>query len=428
MDISQIDYKCFLRQLRKSKNVKLFSLRLELFFHLHQSNSLIKFIKPIMALIRDIFYFSCLPTKKKEFSDFIFFVTLSGASGYGSMKRIEQILFSQNKNFKIYKHPRIRDLPNSVPFAKPNFFNAIKTFSSAIRWLKDTDFPFILVSTLYFRHCLWIETLKSTVDTSRSHPMILLHNDFDILANSATQLFGSDKCVCIQHGVPTDEFFPLSAKYQLVWGETSANIYYKSGHPKEDIFLLDTLNAKLINKNDQPIEEVVFFSQSHTEIYGVKFNKLTEKHIKNFQTEETNDVLNILLHPMESYNKSLYVRLKKNISVTSPPHSALTNHSKRYLVSSFSSTALIEAALIGNIPIGINFDSKASNDALSVVCPPVTVSSFIELFEFRDRFNSDHKFRMQIEKKISSWLEKTFVKCSDQEILDKLLLIESRVK
>ena len=155
MEISQSDYKYFLKQLRKSKNVNLFSLRLELFFHLQQSNSLIMFIKPIMALIRDIYYFACLPSKKKEFSDYIFFVTLSGASGYGSIKRIEQILSSQNKNYKIYKHPRIRDLPNSESFAKPNFFNAINAFSSALRWLKDTEFPFVLVFLLFeldFQH------------------------------------------------------------------------------------------------------------------------------------------------------------------------------------------------------------------------------------------------------------------------------------
>lgn len=417
----------FQKELQNSYGDDINHIRNELYFAF-KGNPVLVFFKAFGSLIRDLVYCICLPRKMvfQEGPCYVFCVSLMGSSGWGALEPYFR-LFSPSKAIVI-KHPRIKGLSGWANPLAPTIDGWIEFFKvlCAKNGSKNFISSNLLIRIYLARATLWIEVWKSTLSQLDGVKKFVLHNDFDMFSKGAVNSCQSNgiSTLCIQHGLPTDEFFPTSANSYLVWGDSSAKVFKHLNLSSPNLHvgrLMDTPDIKVDNIKNSLIE-MALVSQTHTPVFGID---LAEKliHLSEEILEIKKGIdgveFSILLHPEECRVGNPYLgRLKKFCS--SPPHKKLIRRKEQnpILVIGFCSTALIESAISGNYVLGLDWGVNASYGAYKIGAPPLVVKSAQETFEVFKQLKSDLNYRDLFISRQREWVSSTFKVLSEESALN----------
>lgn len=408
MTIKKDNFKSYLSSLSFIYGPETSKFRHEIFFLLINHNTRNACLRANIAAVRDIAYLLKPNGPKSSLeSDLIFAVSLAGNNGWGAIKETHK---AKPKSILV-RHPRIceKELStHSETLPSVGIGALLRAINKNKKYLlkRNSFLENLIVFLCGIRFSMWQEAWEKVI---KNGTQLYLHNDFDMFSSSALNLM-KDKDLgesyCIQHGVPTDEFFPTQANYQLTWGESSFNLYNKPENRNNTKVIISPQFGPRIaftNKGVKPIE-INLISQTHTQIYGTDFFRLIPEFARI--AKEIGIQMNILLHPNEVNSNHLYLNQKTR----TPPHNCLTQDSSSTpsLVIGYSSTALLDAARNGNYVIGIDFLPQKSLSAWKIVKPPITISSPEELADTWAKLQVSSSFRLEILEKNKKWLTKTF--------------------
>ena len=336
----------------------------------------------LLALLRD--FFLMIGTNKVNLKSKIFFFSLptnSGAKAFNyynffNRKCLLKTPFLKNKKIKC----------ESIGY-KPSikFFTEFISIYQSIKKANNGCLLFIYTLRLAFLITVWKFFLEKNIDSKTD---IYIHNDFDIYNSSLIYavkniLTNSFKIniVCIQHGIPTDEFFPTKSPTYLLWSKKMLSLFKKK-NPNNCLTKFKIVKNNFLNKNQVKREKkfiiedkIYFISQGHTKIYGEKTNKYLIKFFNNLSENYSNT--HCLLHPSENKNKNVYDDKYIN-NIHNYPHNFLKKNKIKVFVC-FCSTAMLDIMRNGNIVIGVNTRVDQSKLTYKYFTPPLNVKTSAEL-------------------------------------------------
>lgn len=381
--------------------------------------------RAIAALLRDVvmlFLGGFGPRASKE-ARLLAIATLKGASGFGAVEAPLSIA-SQYGPTALICHPRVRGerlAAARVCFAEPlEIFKALRA-GARLLTVDSPQIDKLIVATTVARGLVWKACWNRTLRRHHS-PVLLLHNDFDMMSASAIgALDSSNSAICIQHGVPTDEFFPCNAGTQVVWGRACRRVYQDSGFTGR--LIEDAVNhyRRVQNRRTADLQcvptRLLLLSQTHTPIYGIELGPYFTGFAQALIARRV--PLQVLLHPNEFKGSSMY---GSGIEVCVPPHKDLVQAAPPALVLGYSSTALIDAALVGHYVVGVDWPVKTSIGAFHVSSPPLKVKDADEAAALFEKLRADEDARRQFVDRQNEWLSSTFTVSRDFEEIVKQLL------
>jgi hypothetical protein len=380
---------------------RVWDIRHELYFILKKKNP---FLRGLASLIRDSLrlYFV---RKQSIASNAIFFaISLPGRSGWLSVGKAYAKIQEEGScsAYVISARNNINRLEGcSVtrlnPISLLQFIRAYIKANSLIN--KSRNLNRYIVVLLYWRHLLWCDAWCNTIKGKNN--VLITHNDFDMASFAGIKVFRSRGIsINIQHGIPTDEFFPPNADYQAVWGQKSKSIYssYGVNRTRQLYWNPEHLKAKKgISSGDCPTC-ISFISQTHTEIYGQNMFRISKIFVERMhEICISNDIeFKILLHPSEcEYNSIPY---QGNYQVSRPPHQIFSEHGAPTLLVGFSSTAFIDGHLSGHYILGLSFSPLQSKFAHELISPIHIANSSKEVLSvFKGLQNSKSKRKSFLE-------------------------------
>lgn len=376
-------------------------VRHELFFLAAGRNRWLASVRSCAALLRDVWYLSRGPAQGKDAHEgnVLLLVTLAGESGWGTLARsIDQLPIGR---VTILAHPRLAaglfpaDLPLTRP-ARPSvqgFWAGLRVFSSHLVLHRS-----LLLASCLARRVLWRSSLSRTL-AGRRGP-VLLHNDFDIMSCAAINQ--GPVTLCLQHGLPTDEFFPTRANWYVVWGARSRQAFIDAGSPEP--FLVEdalgrgnTISAPLV-----PPSGLSLLSQTHASILGAGLAGWLRDFADALLAAEP--TMRILLHPQE---RQPYQGSAAKAS-SAPPHRELRPGCEPRLVLGCCTTALFDAALAGNWVVRLVAPLKGNEAARQVLAVPLEVQSAEQVMVLYERLCKDSVFRQRMAQAQEAWLRESF--------------------
>ncbi|MCI2261528.1 hypothetical protein [Xanthomonas indica] len=371
-------------------------------------------LRGFLAAVRDAWLCWRLPRAPAPLAAWVALATLPGANGWGALKPCVADLAQRGIACSVLIHPRLRGRVAGDPPARPAAA-AWRHAAGAWRLRRaSAGAPPVsswLVRCCVFRQRLWRGAWARAL-AARGEATLLLHNDFDLYAVAAQQAAGAGwRSVCVQHGLPTDEFFPVRAQRHLLWGPSSAQVFARHGVPPQALgygpALLQT-DATAGHAADAPLPAALYLvSQTHTPIYG---RPLAADFLSLAQALAQRDapVLQILLHPEEARGGHPYATSALAAHCRPPPHALLDAAAAPAIVVGFCSTALLQAASRGHYVIGLAWPAMHSLDALAVGRPPTQVDDAVALCALIERLRTDPSARRQQLAQQTQWLHQTF--------------------
>jgi hypothetical protein len=358
-----------------------------------------------LALVRDVFLLNRPLTMVAMGPEplAILVATLSGVSGWGSLVRALPSIRAAGLRPVILAHPRLPDslFPSDLPVLKPGGLSLGDVAAAA----GGTVSP---VAAALARRRLWGGAVRRCLAGHRG--VLLLHNDFDMM--SASSLLSGWPSICLQHGVPTDEFFPCRADHQVVWGESSFAAYVQSGVDSTSL-VVDSLGrgAQRAGLISLPPAGIAVVSQTHAAIFDPALPQCLIGFVEKLRHLEPD--VRVLLHPGERgchpYGGAL---------VSMPPHKLL-NECQPSLVIAYCSTFALDAALAGHWVASLKFPLPGNALARGVASPPLCVEGAEEAIALQRRLMEDAPFRQDMAARQEAWLDVTFTPKGGQ--LEELL-------
>jgi exopolysaccharide biosynthesis WecB/TagA/CpsF family protein len=367
-------------------------------------------VHALAAAARDSWLLLTLPALKTlhRSPNTLAVATLEGASGYGAIARAVERLASPNRCITV-AHPRLQrraqtQLP--APLFMADFKPALRIALPVILQPRGPLSRWVMASCV-FRHHLWQASWRRFY---AAHPQLnrcLLHNDFEMM-NSAlvSALSESLEIQCVQHGIPTDEFFPCRAATQIVWGESSQRIY-KDYSPRANV-MIDALGrdqSPRLHDATMP-EEIHLLSQTHTPLYGIDLGSHFEELSEALAAQLPAIPLRILLHPREC-SRHVYRALSPRL-LADPPHRTLQQSTPRVLVIGYCSTALLDAAQAGQYVAAMDWPATASLGAKAVATPPTLCADHQAVLRLFHSLRESKEIRLAMIEKQQQWLARTF--------------------
>lgn len=334
--------------------------------------------------------------------------TLAGMSGWGTLQRSLPTLLLAGYEPLVLLHPRLanRDIDTDLPIIRPmrperrTWRSALQVFIAALRQRQ----PLLLASCLA-RRTLWAGSLQRTLATSRG--VLLLHNDFDLMSRAA--IGQGLTTICMQHGIPTDEFFPTRADWYVVWGEASRQVFGANG-TSDTRLVMDALGRG--GTSEPPAcapEGMALLSQTHAQVLG--------EGIGEALTAFANALLRIapgariLLHPQEGQP---YTGAAAR-AVCHPPHPELQSPSpKPCLVVGYCSTAMLDAALAGHWVVALQLSLPGNLAVRKALAAPLQAATAEQVVEIYQRLRDDPAFRRDRAQAQAQWLRGHFANGDDQ--------------
>lgn len=377
-------------------------------------------LRGLAALIRDVFLlYRAKPWNNPPPPDAVLFVvTLPGANGWGTLAPAWRAAQAAGLSTAVIRHPRL--LPPDVGDAPvltlpPPPVAAlgralVRAWPVARRRCREVSA--VAAAAAAARGVLWREAWGRALAGRRgelnqaqgeSYPAqgaLALHNDFDMM--SAAALDHGLPSFCIQHGVPTDEFFPTRATAQVVWGRRAAAAYRAAGTPAESLIIdaLERGRAVTALADSPPPAGLALLSQTHTPVYGPglaeRFTGLAD-HLAALVPD-----FRLLLHPEEIRRGHPY-RGPAAAAIDRPPHALLTGGESPRLVAGFCSTALIDAALAGHYVVGLDWSFDRSPAAQALARPPRRVADAAALAALFRRLLNDPDERARLAAETAAW-------------------------
>ena len=217
-------------------------VRHELFFQIQNKPS-VAFFKAILALLRDAVHIILLPKKKITTADVLFISTLNGQSGWQSLAPLENYFKSNGLSTNTIIHPRLQKKVSGTVPSRPTIFQLIRNVKLTANIPANASYiSKIVIHCCIIRHRLWKSVFEHLFSES-THSILFLHNDFDMISRAACKAYENNCALdkppifCVQHGLPTDEFFPTAATFQVVWNKKLKEIYRRMGHNLDDIIV-----------------------------------------------------------------------------------------------------------------------------------------------------------------------------------------------
>lgn len=411
-------YSHFLKNLRHHYGTEAALSRHEVYFLSQRPLRLLQCVRSMLAAVRDALMCACLPVRRMHLPEVVTVVTLTGSSGIGALTSCLQALERRGLNNAIIIHPRLRrrvrgQLPNRP--ALINWQHALSAFWLRFPNAKGSSVPALLVRCCIFRQRLWRGVWLRTLGTLDKPGVLLLHNDFDVFSVAAIEAGRNRwRSICMQHGLPTDEFFPPNANRQIVWGASSAQAYMQLGFQR-DTLLFGPRVARICKSNPASVPNKIYLiSQTHTPIFGRSLQADFLSLAKFLQARlDGNAPLAILLHPEEVRNTHPYQTPALRAICSTPPHDVLNQPMVPALIVGFCSTALLYAACRGHLVIGLNWLVSASQAALFIGQPFNRVANTEALLEMLEQLLTSPVARERYFLLQNQWLKETFNESED---------------
>lgn len=382
--------------------------RHEIFFITQRRSWLPARMRALLAGLRDAWLCFRLPSATSLPASVVAIASRPGPSGLAALGPILRALSGRGVAQVLVVHPRLRETSRQrVPSrpAGPAWRHALAALRTGFAAAGTESF---IVRCCLFRLRLWRGAWQATL-SGRPRGCLVLHNDFELFNVAAIEAGeGRWDSLCVQHGLPTDEFFPTRARLQLVWGETSRAAYAGRGTPPDSLRCGPARD--LAQRRAEHPTTVRLVSQTHTSIYGrslvTDFVELAEAFAERFPDPER---FAILLHPEEVRLGHPYGAGLSTAFCRHPPHAELGPDARPALIVGFCSTALIEAACRGHLVIGMDWDVPMSQAALAVGRPLLTAPDAGALCDLLNRLLADGALFAEAMSRQEKWLQRTFV-------------------
>lgn len=354
--------------------------------------------RAVAALVRDAVLLWLWPgrrLRRGEAEGVLFAATLPGANGWRCLEPAMAAVRMAGLPAAVVVHPRLGQRGSWLP--RPPFPALLQGLAVLLRHGRNGDggLPALPVAAAMARRVLWRAAWRAALSGRRG--VVVVHNDFDMM--SAAAIGQGWPTVCLQHGVPTDEFFPARADLQVVWGDSSAAVYRIAGC---GALVVDALGRGLAASTNGPPLGIALVSQSHAAVYGGDF-----AHRFRALAEALPAGTRVLLHPGECPDHHCYHGLT-HLVLERPPHALLSTGEPRHLVVGFCSTALLDAARAGHDVLGLDWPVQDSTGALSVAAPPHRVTGAAAVIEIFHRLRQDTGVRAAFAGERKAWLGRTF--------------------
>ncbi len=271
--------------------------------------------------------------------------------------------------------------------------NSLHTFFS--HWFRHRS---LLLASCLARRVLWRDSLSRTLGGRQG--LVVLHNDFDLMSRAA--IGQGAVTVCLQHGLPTDEFFPTRADWYVVWGPRSRQAFAAAGCP-ERLLVEDALGRGAVcPMPETPPSGLSLLSQTHAPIFGEGLGAW----LRHFADEllALAPRARILLHPRE---RSPY-RGRAGLASHPAPHPELRAGEAPRLVMGCCTTALFDAALAGHWVMRLAAPLQGNQGACHLLALPLQASTAEQAHALYERLCSDAAFRQQVAKAQIQWLHDNF--------------------
>ena len=367
----------------------------------------------LAALIRDVF----LLYRAKSWANppppdaVLFVATLPGANGWGTLAPAWRAARAAGLSAAVIRHPRLPppDVDGAPVLTPPPPPVAALGRALArawpVAWRRCRGVSAVAAAAAVARGVLWREAWGRALAGRRGAPneaqgALALHNDFDMM--SAAALDHGLPSFCIQHGVPTDEFFPTRATAQVVWGRRAAAADRAAGTPAESLIIdaLERGRAVAAVADPPPPVGLALLSQTHTPVYGPglaeRFAALADG------LAALGPDFRLLLHPEEARRGHPY-RGPAAMAIDRPPHALLSGGAPPRLVAGFCSTALIDAALAGHYVVGLDWSFDRSPAAQALARPPRRVADAAALAALFRRLLNDPDERARLAAETAAW-------------------------
>jgi hypothetical protein len=332
----------------------------------------------------------------------VLLTTLAGTSGWGALQRTIPLLEAAGYEPVILAHPRLPEqvFPPERPVFRPARVDswawcaALHVFLTTLCQRKP-----LLIACCLTRRRLWAGSLRATLKGSRG--VILLHNDFDLMSRAA--IGQGVSTLCVQHGVPTDEFFPTRADWYLVWGDNSRAAF--DAQPDSLTQLVEDGLGRG-SKPDialTPPQGISLLSQTHAHVLGDDIHQALNDFAKALLDHAPS--ARILLHPLEvtPYTGAAALATRR------APHPELQAKTEAScLVVGYCSTAMLDAALAGHWVVALQLPLQGNLAARSILAAPLRAKTAQQVVELYQRLHEDAAFRHEIAEAQAQWLRSSF--------------------
>lgn len=395
----------YLAELRLRFGDEAADMRHELFFLAQGRGPLAAGVRAFGALLRDAWLLMRSPAQAPRRVDArtaMLVVTLPGASGWGTLERSLPSLAAAAFDPVILAHPRLpaalfpSDLRVIRP-ARPTVGDLLATLWTLCATLLK-GWPILLACCLARRR-LWRGCLRGVLRGGDG--VLLLHNDFDLMSRAT--LDQGLPAICLQHGVPTDEFFPVRAEWHLIWGGSSHDAFVSEGVPR-DRLVEDALGRQVSSPPPlDPPHGLSLLSQTHAGILGGNIGSALRRFAEALVGLDPQ--ARILLHPLEG---SPYAGGTAH-AIRRPPHPELrAGACLPRLVMGYCSTAMLEAAAAGHWVVGLMLPLVGNQAARSILSPPLRVETAEQAVALCHRLQRDSCFREASALAQARWLRASF--------------------
>ncbi len=252
-----------------------------------------------------------------------------------------------------------------------------------------------VLQTLLLRAYLYREVYEQLFAENRSLEAVITHNDFTTSSYLACTVAGKAgvKSFTLQHGFPTQEYFPTSADHYLVWGERfraymasrpgmQSNLIV-TGAPRFDgLARARKSRAALRLKREENGArcagrcDVVFFSQSHSPLFTEAEHRLVLGALKPLLEDHRFHVV-VRLHPQESKKRFRQLSGFDRITIAPRDLSLQETLASADVAISCNSTAMLEAMAI-DVPV-VQIAPEELRDRMGIMEPCGVARNGLEL-------------------------------------------------
>lgn len=391
----------------------LYSIRADAFFHLTQANSApAKFVAknrlyPVFAWARAARARRGLDASLANDSRYLFVCDYAAEPGFGTLRPLLQKLGQESLFAGLDSVMRTRTAELAQTHAglvnlDAEIFASRKGRMGRLWTRAQKDFNLLLencpkeyqplfiasrnvMQTLLVRAYLYREVYEQIFAENRLLAAVVTHNDFttsSYLACIVAREAGI-KSFTLQHGFPTQEYFPTSADHYLVWGQRFRD--YMAARPGMQSNLIVTgaprfdglakarnsRSAIRLKSEENGAScsgrcDVVFFSQSHSPLFTEAEHRLVLAALKPLLDDHRFHVV-VRLHPQEIEKR--FRRLSGFDRITFAPRdlSLQETLSSADVAISCNSTAMLEAMAI-DVPV-VQIAPEELQDRLGIMEP-----------------------------------------------------------
>lgn len=414
-----MDFRQFEALLRRTWGEDAALGRHEIYFISKRKQGWRQVLHAMAGLLRDMWICLRLPRHAPALSETVCVVSLAGASGWGTLAPVLATRQAEGDTPTVLIHPRLRGTVEGRPPLSP----ALADWRKALGAMFQPGQPLHGVSPWTVRCCLarrylWRGAWRRTLAEAGSRTQtLLLHNDFDLFSATAVETakdIPPIRSLCVQHGLPTDEFFPTRADIQLVWGESSRQVYISHGTPDSSI-VTRAYRAKPPLPPRSPLpapQRVLLLSQTHTPVFGRSLKNDFLLLARTLDRTFDDARFRILLHPEESRLGHPYAVDRLLSRCENAPHEDIIPKNipleDAALVVGFCSTALLEAAQAGHFVLGLHWEAPASRGAQRVGTPPRKAQDGDEVMQLFERLGKEEALRFEWMQQQADWIGSTF--------------------